>query len=347
MEYGAIDLHKRRSQIRIIREDGSVVIERKIDTSRTDLDRMFCARRPMMILIESSTETEWVAQHLESLGHEVIVADPNYAPMYGSRSRKVKTDTRDVAALAEACRTGIYRRAHRASAGARALRRTLRVRSHLVRQRSSTISLLRAMLRQEGIRLASGSAERVLVRLEEVSVPAALTAAVGPLRATLRQLSTTIAAADEELDARAISDPVAQHLMSAPGVGPVVALTFQAVMDTPARFGGDAGRASAFLGLVPSEDSSGERRHKGHITKTGPRDLRALLVQAGWVIWRGKSAAGAALRAWAHALGARRGRRIAVVALARRLSRILFALWRDATDFGVRRSQPQAVVMSL
>jgi transposase len=85
--------------------------------------------------------------------------------------------------------------------------------------------------------------------------------------------------------------------------------------------------------LVPREDSSAERHHKGHITKTGPGELRALLVQASWVIWRGRSAAGAALRLWAQTLAARRGRRIAIVALARRLTRILYALWRDETDF--------------
>ena len=128
-------------------------------------------------------------------------------------------------------------------------------------------------------------------------------------------------------------DPMAQHLMTAPGVGPIVALTFQAVLDTPARFGGDAGRASAFLGLVPSEDSSAERRHRGWITKVGPGELRALLVQASWGIWRGRSPAGAALRTWVQALAARRGRRIAIVALARRLSRILYAMWRDGVDF--------------
>ena len=63
----------------------------------------------MRILLEASTESEWVAQHLETLGHEVIVADPNYAPMYGHRSRRIKTDRRDVAALAEACQHGMYR----------------------------------------------------------------------------------------------------------------------------------------------------------------------------------------------------------------------------------------------
>ena len=119
MEYGAIDLHARRSQIRIVREDGVVLLERRIETRRSDFDRIFAQRSAMRILIESSTDSEWVAQHLETLGHEVIVGDPNYAAMYGSRSRKVKTDRRDVAALAEACRTGVYRRAHRVSAAAR------------------------------------------------------------------------------------------------------------------------------------------------------------------------------------------------------------------------------------
>src|SRR5215210_4428848 len=337
MEYGAIDLHKRRSQIRIVDADGDFVLERRVDTTRPDLERVFAGRAAMRIVIESSTESEWVAQHLETLGHEVIVVDPNYAPTYGSRSRKVKTDKRDAAALAEACRTGVYRRAHRASAAARTLRRTLRVRQQLVRQRAGLITLLRALLRQEGIAVASGSAERMLTRLDRVSLPPALGVMVAPLRAVLTQLNATLEEIEQTVDARATDDPVTQHLMTTPGVGPVIALTFQAVLDDPARFGGSAARASAFVGLVPSEDSSAERQHKGPITKAGSRDLRALLVQASWVIWRGKSPGGAALRAWAHALADRRGRRVAIVALARRVSRILFALWRDRQDFCAAR----------
>src|SRR4029453_12284641 len=172
MEYGAIDLHLRRSLVRILDEDESVVLDRRIDTTRDELTRLFAARARMRILLESSTESEWVAQHLEAPGHEVIVADPNYAPMYGARSRKVKTDKRDVAALAIACRRGIYRAAHRASAAARTLRQTLRGRQQLVQVRSGLISLLRAVLRQEGLRLPSGSAERVLQRLDQVPVSA-------------------------------------------------------------------------------------------------------------------------------------------------------------------------------
>lgn len=340
MEYGAIDLHARKSQIRIVTADGSVVWKGRIDTRREAFASVFADRAPMRILLESSTESEWVAQCLEALGHEAVVVDPNYAPMYGTRNRRIKTDERDVTALADANRLTVYRRAHRVSAARRQLRQELRVRSHVVQLRTRTINLLRALLRQEGLRLPSGSAERVLTRLAAVSVPAPLEAVLAPLRAVLTALNTELTTAEERVEARASASPVAQRLMTAPGVGPVVALAFEATLDDPDRFGGEARRASAFVGLVPSEDSSGERQHKGHITKHGPTALRALLVQASWVIWRGKSADGAALRTWAHALAARRGRRIAIVALARRLTRILFAMWRDAKDFRVRVPRP-------
>jgi transposase len=336
MEYGAIDLHTKRSQIRIVTANGGVVLDRKIETTRAALTAVFDGRARMRILVESSTESEWVAQHLEGVGHEVIVADPNFAAMYASRSRKVKTDGRDVAALAEANRTGVFRRAHRVSVDAQRLRQTMRVRAHLVRMRSHTISLVRSVVRREGVRVPAGAAETILTRLEGVALPAAVTTILAPLRAVLTALNAQIAAQDERVEARAGADATTQRLMTAPGVGPVVALTFQAVIDEPARFAGDARRVSAFLGLVPSEDSSAERQHKGAITKAGPRDLRALLVQASWSLWRSRSAAGAPLRRWAHALADRRGRRIAIVALARRLSRILFAMWRDHRDFVAR-----------
>ena len=115
MAYGAIDLHKKESQVRIITEGGEV-IDRRIPTTRDRLTALFWGRPHARILVEASTESEWVAQHLETLGHEVVVADPNYGLMYGHRSRRVKTDRRDVTALAEACRHGVYRPAHRRSA---------------------------------------------------------------------------------------------------------------------------------------------------------------------------------------------------------------------------------------
>lgn len=107
MEHGGIDVHKNQSQICIFTEAGEVLHQR-IHTNRERFAAVFAERPTARILIEASTESEWVAQCLEVLGHEVIVADPNYAPMYAQRSRRVKTDRRDAEALAHACRLGAY-----------------------------------------------------------------------------------------------------------------------------------------------------------------------------------------------------------------------------------------------
>jgi transposase len=143
-----------------------------------------------------------------------------------------------------------------------------------------------------------------------------------------------VTAAIDELDTRlaaiARQDAVVERLQTVPGVGPVVALSFRAFVDDIARFA-QAGQVSAAVGLVPCENSSGERQQRGHISKAGPSEVRSLLVQAAWACWR--TTRSAHLRAWAEQLAARRGKRIAVVALARRLSRILFAIWRDGTVF--------------
>jgi transposase len=214
------------------------------------------------------------------------------------------------------------------------VQQVLRSRRQLVAMRTGTISVLRALLRQEGYRLPSGSARHVGPRLDRLAVPPVLAETVAPLQRTITQLTAEIAGIDARLATHAAADPVVQRLQTVPGVGPVVALTFRATLDTVTRFTA-AGQVSAFLGLVPREDSSAERRHRGHITKAGSGELRSLLVQAAWAAWRSPGSGG--LRAWALQLAARRGRRIAVVALARRLSRILFAVWRDATDFDAQR----------
>ena len=330
MVYGAIDLHMRYSQIRIVDAEGRVVREGRVPTTAERLRGAFGDLGPVRILLETGTESEWVAQALEVAGHTVIVADPNYAPMYGELRRRVKTDRRDVAALAEANRRGWYRATHRVSATQREIRQVLRSRRHLVQMRSGTIALMRSLLRQTGYRLAAGSAEGVPARLARLTLPAALAATVTPLGRAIGQVTEALAEVDARLATYAAQDPVVHRLRTVPGVGVVVGLTFRAFVDDVQRFA-RAAQVSAAIGLVPCEDSSAERRHRGHISKAGPRELRSLLVQAAWACWR--SHGSATLRAWVERLAARRGRRIAVVALARRLSRILFAVWRDQAVF--------------
>jgi transposase len=332
MEYGAIDLHTKHSQIRIVAADGAVVFERRIVTHADQFAVVFGGRARMRILLESSTESEWVATCLEELGHEAVVADPNYAAMYGMRTRRIKTDRRDVAALAEANRTGIYRPAYRVSAAQRAIRQRLLVRSQLVRMRTQIINLLRSQVRATGRRVTTGAAETFAHRFAALELPAPVSEALRPLAELLEGLAVSLREAEAWARQAAAADPVARRLMTAPGVGPVTALSYRATLDRVERFP-DAGRATAYLGLVPREDSSADRRHRGAITKAGPGQPRTLLVQASWHIWRSGRGGAIALHAWVHRLAARRGRRIAVVALARRLARCLYAMWRDGRDF--------------
>lgn len=332
MNYGAIDLHLRSTWIRILQSDGTAVLEQKIPTTREALTAAFGDQAHARILIESGTESEWVAQTIEACGHEVVVASPSYALMYGHRNPQIKTDRRDVVALAEACRHGIYRAAHRVSEEQRQRRRALRVREQLVRSRTQLINLVRAQLKQEGYRLPRCSSEAMPRRYALLSLPDAMRSVLAPAVTLIATLSEQIVASDTALMAVAATDPVVQRLMTAPGVGVITGLTYRAVLDDVQRFG-DARGVAAYLGLVPREDSSGTRHRKGTITKAGPNQLRVLLVQASWVIWR-QRAGGGALHAWVERLATRRGKRIAVVALARRLGRILYAMWRDGTDYG-------------
>ena len=114
MDYGGIDLHKKESQICILGAAGEL-IEQRVRTTPASFADVLGDRPRARILLEASTESEWGARCLEGLGHEVIVADPNFAPMYATRSRRIKTDRCDARALAEACRLGADRPAHRLS----------------------------------------------------------------------------------------------------------------------------------------------------------------------------------------------------------------------------------------
>ena len=153
-------------------------------------------------MIEASTESEWVAQHLETLGHEVVVADPNYTLMYGHRSRRVKTDRRDVAALAEACRHGIYRPAHRRSAQQRTVQWQLNIRRELVATRTRAISVMRAITRHAGYRIAGGATNTFLQRVAALNLPPVLEETLSPVRKVMEVLDEELAQADAHFESR-------------------------------------------------------------------------------------------------------------------------------------------------
>ena len=338
MDHVGMDLGKRESQIATLTEDGEL-IDLRIRTDRARLAQVFGGRPKAKILMEAATESEWVARCLEELGHEVIVGDPNYAPMYAQRTRRVKTDRRDARALAHACRLGAYRPAHRTSDGRRELRTVLAMREALVRTRTAWISRIQPVLRREGYRIRSGKAETFVARVEELAVSETLRLAIGPVLELFQPLNEQIAMLDERLAAIAAADDVTGRLTTVPGVGPVTAVAFVVTLDNVQRFR-DAHQVESYVGLVPREWSSSETQQRGQITKAGSSRMRWLLVQAAWcILRRRKKPETAPLREWADRIAQRRGRRVAAVALARRLAGILYALWRDGAVYQVSKLQ--------
>ena len=170
MEQFGIDVHRNQSQICILTEQGEV-IERRVHTERDRFLEVVGERARARVLIEASTESEWVARCLEGAGHEVIVADPNFAPIYATQSRRVKTDRRDARTLAEARRMGAYRPAHRVSEPQRHVRAQLAVREALVRTRSRYVSVIRSLIRGEGTGIRNGTAKTFTQRVQEAKVP--------------------------------------------------------------------------------------------------------------------------------------------------------------------------------
>ena len=337
MDYDAIDLHKNESQVRIVTERGEV-IDRRIATTRERFTAVFGGRPPMRILVEASTESEWVAQHLEQLGHEVIVADPNYGPMYGHRSRRIKTDRGDVAALTEACQRGTYRVAHRRSARQHEVQCRLNVRQELTHVRTGAISLARSITRAAGLRIRSGRTEPFLARLAALELSAVMKTTLAPLRSLIDLVDDELVTADEQFQALVAGDPTVKRLTTLPGIGPITASAFVAALDVASRFE-HTNQVASYLGLVPCEYSSGEKQRRGHVMRSAHPHLQSLLVQAAWRVWRASDPRTAAFRTWAQDVARRRGKKVASVALARRLARTLFAMWRDEADYQPRRIQ--------
>ena len=169
MDIVGLDLHKRESQLASTAPDGTIT-DRRIVTSRDRLTAVFGDRPRARILLEASTESEWVARHLEALGHDVIVADPNVAPMYATRSRRTTTDKRDARALMDACETGAYRPAHRLADGRRHVRAELAVRDVLVATRTRCACLAKALVRRDGLRVPASDSYVVPAKITALAL---------------------------------------------------------------------------------------------------------------------------------------------------------------------------------
>ena len=192
--------------------------------------------------------------------------------------------------------------------------------------------LVRSLLRFRKVSNRNARAASRAQRVREIGAPETLAVEIAPVLDLIDALTEKIRRADERV-LEIAKDETHQRLMSVPGVGPVTALAFVSTLDDPRRFHGPR-QVRAYLGLVPREQSAGEKSSRGRITKQGGTRMRRLLVQAAWAVLRSRPSAEAEpLRRWTTNVASRRGKYVAVVALARRLAGILFAVWRDGTTF--------------
>ena len=263
-----LDLGKRNCQLCMGSEDGVIAANVRVKTTRESLEKAFAGMSRATVLIESSTSSEWVARFLEKIGHKVIVADPRFGPMYARADKSIKTDKRDAAALFHAARLGAFKEATRRDDDNRALRHALLVRTSFVRMRAKSVVQVRSLVESEGIKLKSCGVEHFLRALEEAQVPAHLAAVLAPLRHIIDELSKQIDALDADMAARTQSSPVARRFDDVLGIGPITALAVVACIGDPHRFS-SARQVAAYVGLVPREYSSGEKRRQGHVTKAG------------------------------------------------------------------------------
>jgi transposase len=316
------------------------VVRRGTVGSFRELERLLGPRTaPARVAIEACREVWHVERRLREWGHEPLVVDTTRVKQLGVGQHKRKTDRIDAEVLARAVETGGIPLAHVLSAHRQALRMQLSVRRGLVETRANYVTMVRGLARAHGVRLPGCDAVEFARTVEGVALGEELRLLVAPLLEVIRVLDPRIVEMDHKLEALCASEPVVLRMCTTPGVGLIVAAAFVSVIDDAKRFR-HAHQVEAYLGLVPSEHTSVQRR-LGSITKQGNSYLRALLIQGAWCILRSRGQDPLAL--WAKAIAQRRGKRIAVVALARRLVGVLWAMWRDRTVYDPERLAHAAV----
>lgn len=330
----ALDLGARKIHFCEVAGDG-VVGRRTVGSLHGLADVLGEGAAPAVVAIEACREAWYVAAELERNGHEVVLVDTSRVRQLGIGHHGRKTDRIDAEVLARALARGGIPVAHRLSPARQQLRKELSVRRVLVGTRAQHVTTARGLMRAEGMRLATCDTENFVAHVRRAPLSSEQRKLVAPLLELLAVTDLQIVEVDARLEALCAEEPTIGALTTAPGVGLIVAAAFVSVIDDAKRFR-HAHQVEAYLGLVPSENSSGERRRIGAITKQGNAYVRSLLVQAAWAILRLADRSDP-LRVWAEGIVERRSKSVAVVAVARRLAGVLWAMWRDGTVYEAAR----------
>jgi transposase len=332
MDHVAIDLGGRESQVCLRSGDGTIIRELRCVTSK--LGELLSTLPASRVVLETCAEAFAVADQALALGHEVRVVPATLVRTLGVGARRTKTDRRDAQVLSEvSCRIELPS-VHVPSALSRRRKTICGMREALVSARTQLVNTVHGWWRTQGRGVLKRGIPETMPERVRKQWGEELPRYVERQLETIMQLSEQISEADEALLKLAEKDEECRRLMTIPGVGPVTAIRFVAAVDEVGRFDG-AHKVEAYLGLTPGEYASSDYRHRTSITKAGPPALRRALVQAAWSAQRCRGSHPMVL--WSLEVEKRRGKRVAAVALARKLAGIMYALLRDGTSYEATR----------
>jgi transposase len=326
-----MDLGDKYSQLCVLAGNGEVVEETRIRTTREGVDLYFQGRTAMRVVLEVGTHSRWVSERIARAGHQVIVANARRVRLIAENNRK--SDQVDAELLARLGRVDPSLLApikHRGQERQQDLM-VIRARAALVSARTKLVNSVRGQVKSAGHRVPSCSTAR-FAKLG-AALPKELSAALRPLMESIGHLTEQIKCYDAKIRKLSEARVEIEPLQQIAGVGPLVALTYVSTLEDPARFR-SARSVGPFLGLTSKKRQSGDSDPHLRISKKGDRYLRSLLVQsAHYILARGPDSE---LKRWGLAMaerGGKNGKKRAVIAVARKLSVLMYRLWVTGADY--------------
>jgi transposase len=331
--YAGLDISVKTTAVCVVNGKGQVLLETVVESSPDAIaDRLReLGQPPERIGLEAGPLSQWIYAGLIDIGLAPVCVETRH--MHAVLSARInKTDRNDARGIAQMMRVGLFKAVHVKTPASQHRRLLLTSRKLLQRKIYDIENDLRGSLRNFGLKVGVVGAVKFEDRIRELVADHPVVAAiVGPLLEARAVLRIQFAKLHRMLLELVRTDPICRRLMSAPGVGPIVALTFRTCVDNPARFSRSK-CVGAHYGLTPRLYQSGEIARTGRISRCGDLMLRSSLYEAALVVLTGTGRWNS-LKAWGIAVARRRGMQKAIVAVARKLAIILHRMWRDNTDF--------------
>ena len=336
--FAGLDVSVKDTSVCIVDDTGKIVREVKVASEPEALLAVLKnpAYRFKRIGLEAGPLSQWLFSALAEAELPVVCVETRHMQAV-LKAQINKTDRNDARGIAQMMRVGLYRPVHVKTLRSQKLRMLLTHRKLLQSKAIAIENDLRGTLRNFGLKVGMAGTVKFEARIRELveNLPD-LAALVEPLLLVRRVLREQIVILHRRLLAIVRGDEVCRRLMTVPGVGPVVSLTYRATVDVPARFR-KSKAVGAVFGLTCAKYQSGEVDWSGRISRCGDEMMRVMLYEAAQSMIHSKKWSW--LKAWAMQIAKRRGMKKAIVALARRLAVIMHRIWVDGTEFRWTREQ--------